>query len=84
VALARAGALDTVRDGDTGVLFHEDTAESLEGALRVVQERSWDARLLRVHAESFSEEVFETRFRTVLGSALEQKKLGRLGADDAA
>jgi hypothetical protein len=49
-----------------------------------VQERSWDKSLLRAHAESFSEEVFATRFRMVLASAYEQKKLGRLGADDAA
>ena len=84
VALARGGALDTVRDGETGVLFHDDTVESLEGALRAMQERSWNAALLRAHAESFSEDVFVSRFRTVLASALEQKKLGRLGADDAA
>jgi glycosyltransferase involved in cell wall biosynthesis len=84
VALARGGALDTVRDGETGVLFHEDTTESLEAALRAVQQRSWDAARLRLHAESFSEDVFVARFRNVLASSLEQKKLGRLGADDAA
>jgi glycosyltransferase involved in cell wall biosynthesis len=84
VALARGGALDTVRDGETGVLFHDDTAESLEEALRAVQARSWDAAALRAHAESFSEDVFIARFRAVLAAALEQKKLGRLGADDAA
>jgi len=28
--------------------------------------------------------AFRNRFRTVLTSALEQRKLGRLGADDAA
>ena len=84
VALARGGALDTVRDGETGVLFHDDTAESLEGALRTVQEKRWDPALLRAHAETFSEDVFVTRFRAVLASAFEQKKLGRLGADDAA
>jgi glycosyltransferase involved in cell wall biosynthesis len=84
VALARGGALDTVRDGETGVLFHDETTESLEGALRTMQERSWDRALLRAHAESFSEDVFAERFRGVLASSLQQKKLGRLGADDAA
>jgi glycosyltransferase involved in cell wall biosynthesis len=84
VALARGGALDTVKDGETGVLFHEETTESLEGALRAVQQRRWNAAALRTHAQSFSEEVFEARFRRILASSLEQKKLGRLGADDAA
>jgi glycosyltransferase involved in cell wall biosynthesis len=84
VALARGGALDTVRDGETGVLFHEETAESLEHALGAVQQRSWNPARLRAHAESFSEDVFAKRFRSVLASSLEQKRLGRLGADDAA
>jgi glycosyltransferase involved in cell wall biosynthesis len=84
VALAHGGALDTVRDGETGVLFHDDTTESLEGALGAVQQRSWDAARLRAHAETFSEDVFASRFRAVLASSFEQKKLGRLGADDAA
>jgi len=52
--------------------------------LRTVQQRQWDAALLRAHAESFSEAVFVARFRAVLASAMEQRKLGRLGADDAA
>jgi hypothetical protein len=49
-----------------------------------VQQRSWDAARLRAHAETFSEDVFASRFRAVLASSFEQKKLGRLGADDAA
>jgi len=84
VALARGGALDTVRDGETGVLFHDATPESLAAALREVQRPRWNTAHLRAHAETFSEEVFMTRFRSVLATALEQKKLGRLGADDAA
>jgi glycosyltransferase involved in cell wall biosynthesis len=84
VALARGGALDTVRDGETGVLFDDETTESLECALRAVQQRSWDPAVLRAHAESFSEDVFIGRFQSVLAVSLQQKKLGRLGADDAA
>jgi glycosyltransferase involved in cell wall biosynthesis len=84
VAFARGGALDTVRDGETGVLFHDATSESLEEALRKVQQARWNPLLLRAHAETFSEDVFIPRFRSVLATAMEQKKLGRLGADDAA
>ena len=84
VAHARGGALDTVRDGETGVLFQDATPESLEQALRTVQAQRWNPGRLRAHAEQFSEDVFITRFRSVLMTALEQKKLGRLGADDAA
>jgi hypothetical protein len=73
-----------VRDGETGVLFHEPTSEALEDALRTVQARRWERAPLRLHAESFSEQRFEARFRAVLAVSIEQRKLGRLGADDAA
>jgi glycosyltransferase involved in cell wall biosynthesis len=84
VAFAAGGALDTVRDGETGVLFREATTESLAHALREVQARSWDRAALRAHAASFSEERFEARFRAVLATSIDQRRLGRLGADDAA
>jgi len=82
VAFARGGALDTVRDGETGVLFNEPTVESLADALRAVAARSWNPAALRAHAETFSESVFDTRFRAALTSAIESRTLGRLGADD--
>ncbi|MDB4883293.1 MAG: glycosyl transferase group 1 [Gemmatimonadetes bacterium] len=82
VAYARGGALDTVRDGETGVLFHEASAESLGDALHKARARSWDPAPLRAHAESFSEAVFIERFRRALGATLENWRLGRLGADD--
>ena len=82
VAFARGGALDTVRDGETGVLFHDATVDSLGEALQAVRDRSWDPAALRAHAERFSESVFDARFRAMLASALENRRLGRLGADD--
>jgi len=57
---------------------------TLEEALQKVQALRWNPAKLRAHAEQFSEDVFIARFRSVLMTALEQKKLGRLGADDAA
>ena len=55
VALARGGALETVQDGDTGLLFDEPTAESLAAAITRLDSRirSRPARL-RAHAETFS------------------------------
>lgn len=67
VAFGAGGALDTVRDGETGVLFHESTPESLGRGLSVVASRAWDRMVLRRHAESFAESVFVERFRAVVG-----------------
>ena len=54
VALARGGALETVIDGDTGVLFGEPTADSLAAALTRFAALSFDPGRLRASAERFS------------------------------
>ncbi len=74
VAFAGGGALDTVRDGETGVLFREETAFALGHALLAVSARTWDPHVLRAHAETFDEPVFEARLRAVIASALEEHR----------
>ena len=76
VAFAGGGALDTVRDGHTGVLFHEPTAQALGAALAVAADAIWDAELLRAHAEAFSEAAFATRFRAVIESSMARHRFG--------
>src|SRR5215204_1057250 len=56
VAFARGGALETVVDGETGVLFNELTADSLHGALGRVSRMRVDAARLRAHADLFARE----------------------------
>jgi glycosyltransferase involved in cell wall biosynthesis len=54
VALARGGALETVIDGDTGVLFDEPAVAPLAAALERVAAMRVDTDRLRAHAERFS------------------------------
>ena len=61
VALARGGALDTVRDGETGVLVPEPTVEAMAAGLRRAAAIAWDPGRIRAHAEQFSREVFRQR-----------------------
>jgi glycosyltransferase involved in cell wall biosynthesis len=56
VALGRGGVLDTVTDGETGVLFAESTPASLAAALDRVARMRFDEARLRAHAERFSRE----------------------------
>lgn len=76
VAYRLGGVRDTIVDGVTGVLFGDETPESLGAALAAAMEREWDARALRVHAESFAEPVFASRIRAVLDDALAEKRAG--------
>jgi len=58
VAFGSGGALETVVDGETGVLFGEQTEESAAGALGEALGRSWEPATLAAHAQRFH----KTRF----------------------
>jgi glycosyltransferase involved in cell wall biosynthesis len=66
VALGRAGALDTVIDGETGVLFDEPTVDSLAAALTRTVNTTWDASRIRAHAERFSRARFANEIRQIV------------------
>lgn len=61
IAYGRGGALDTVKDGETGLLFHEQTAEALAAAMRRYEaelEPRLDVHKVAAHAAGFGPEVF--------------------------
>lgn len=62
IAYAAGGALDTVVDGETGVLFHEQTVEAVAEAIERSEGIAWDPARLRANAERFGEDVFRWRF----------------------
>lgn len=69
VAYQAGGALDTVLDGQTGVFFRTQSVDQLAGAVRECEARVWRAGALRRHAETFREEVFQTRILDAVRSA---------------
>jgi glycosyltransferase involved in cell wall biosynthesis len=68
IALARGGALETVKDGKTGVLFDEPSTASLTAALRRARAISFDRSVLRQHAEQFARE----RYTRQMGALIEE------------
>ena len=62
VALGKGGALDTVNDGLTGVLFPEPTEADLADGIARLLAGSWDAAAIRHWADRFSEERFRRAF----------------------
>lgn len=63
VAYGRGGALDTVKDGETGVLFYEHNPDSLSRAIDKVSSLRLNKKLLRDWALGFSRENFRNRMR---------------------
>jgi glycosyltransferase involved in cell wall biosynthesis len=61
IAYAAGGALDTVIDGHTGVLFERQRVDSLVDAVRRAESISWDSTELRQHARKFDRQVFRSQ-----------------------
>ena len=70
VALGRGGALDTVIDGETGVLFEDTTVESLAAGLKRAAAIEWDTARIRRHAERFSRTRFVTEMHHIVEDTL--------------
>ena len=61
IGLAKGGALDIVEDGINGVLFEEQTVESLMAAIERFEKMEFSTKTVRASAEKFSEETFKTQ-----------------------
>ena len=72
VAFAAGGALETVVDGETGVLFPAQTADSLAAALVSASGREFAPEALQQHAARFGLNVFQDRMTRFLEGALDQ------------
>jgi glycosyltransferase involved in cell wall biosynthesis len=66
VALARGGALETVSDGENGVLFAEPDAASLAAALERVARLRFDPAAIAQTAARFSRERHVEQMRAVI------------------
>lgn len=63
IAYGAGGVMDTVRDGETGVLFAEQSVEAVRLAVTRFETMQWDTGTLRANAGYFSRAHFETRIR---------------------
>ncbi len=70
IALARGGALDTVVDGVTGVLFPEQTVESLIEAVRRFEWLHFSTGEIVRRARRFSRARFKVEMRELIDRAL--------------
>jgi glycosyltransferase involved in cell wall biosynthesis len=70
VALGRGGALDTVIDGETGVLVGDTTVEALAAGLQRAAATAWDTARIRAHAETFSRRRFRAEVEHVIDDTM--------------
>lgn len=63
IAYGKGGALETVVDGETGVFFLEQTADSMIEAVKLAEKIEFEKEKLREHAMEFDEAVFRDRLK---------------------
>jgi glycosyltransferase involved in cell wall biosynthesis len=68
IAYRVGGASETVLDGETGVLFDEQSALGLAGAIERFERLALDERTVRANAERFARE----RFRAEMAGVIER------------
>jgi glycosyltransferase involved in cell wall biosynthesis len=70
IAYAGGGALDTVAEGVSGMLFHEQTAESLADAVRRFDDSAFETEAVRAHAEQFAKDSFRVKLQAFIREEL--------------
>jgi glycosyltransferase involved in cell wall biosynthesis len=63
IAFGSGGALDTVKDDETGVFFKEQTVSSITDAIHRFESLTFDPEKIREHAKQFSAKRFRERIK---------------------
>jgi glycosyltransferase involved in cell wall biosynthesis len=70
IAYAKGGALDIVQDGETGVLFKEQTVASLVAAIKRFETLSFLPATLHRKAKRFDKSLFDTRITKIVSDTI--------------
>ena len=68
IALARGGAIETVKDGVTGLLYEDDSVEGLLDAVHRFEPEAFDPKACRKNALRFSRDRFENEMAGTIRS----------------
>jgi glycosyltransferase involved in cell wall biosynthesis len=73
IALNKGGAAESVIDGKTGVLFSDQTVESIIEAIKKfeIETKPMDYAQIRLHAEKFSRKIFEEKIKNYVSEKSE-------------
>ena len=74
IAYKEGGALETLKEGITGIFFKEQTAEGIINAVREFEKdyKDFSPERIREHAKKFSLESFKEKFRSYIEDTWEE------------
>jgi len=73
LALRRGGAVETVIDGGTGLLYEEPTAKSFLDAVSRMPSARWDAGAIQARARNFDKARFTERLDGAIAHAMQRR-----------
>lgn len=68
IAFGKAGALETIISGETGVFFNQQTVSSLQQAVIKFEKLKFDPQICQNNAKKFSENTFTHQFRSLVNN----------------
>lgn len=77
ISFAAGSALETIDDGESGVLYREYSRPAIVDAMKRCSALDWDADSLRVYSKEFDVSAFRRRFTTMLEDILGTQALRR-------
>lgn len=63
IAYQGGGALESVKKGETGMFFNEQTPESLIKVVKEFRPEKFNSQIIRVHALKFDKEIFKKKIK---------------------
>ena len=77
IAFGEGGVTESVQDGVTGTLFRQQSVDSLMGAVRAFQGRTFEGARLRENSLRFSRKVFKRRLMEYISARYAEFRLDR-------
>jgi len=72
IAYGKGGALETVIDGKTGILFHDQIEHALLHAVEMAENTCWDVNLLREQAKQFDKAIIKKKLKNLIMQKYEE------------
>lgn len=74
IAYRAGGALETVKDGVTGLMFDSQTAGDMAECVKKFSKMNFDQKAIRLHAEWFDKKIFQKKIGDFIDKALAEFK----------
>lgn len=74
IAFGRGGATETVREGVSGILFHEQSVDALIAAVEQLEDSEFDSAAIAAHARAFDRVHFKKRMRAIIEATMDDTR----------